>query len=125
MVKRAKLRHSLVRGTRLCLDRPEGNEGWMLTHPPPATYPTVTIENGRIVSLAGGPMAMNRAVENLPSLTGASLRTAVRLASRNPAHMLGLEHLTALTFGSPANFNRFSEAGERVGSIFRGRQAAS
>jgi hypothetical protein len=31
--------------------------------------------------------------------------------------MLGLERLTALTAGAPANFNRFNEAGERLGII--------
>ncbi len=44
------------------------------------------------------------------------------VASQNPARMLGLEHLTALTAGAPANFNLYNEAGERLGSIFHGRQ---
>jgi hypothetical protein len=38
--------------------------------------------------------------------------------------MLGLEHLTALTAGAPANFNLYNEAGKRAGSIFHGRRLA-
>jgi N-acetylglucosamine-6-phosphate deacetylase len=73
-------------------------------------------------SLAGSVLTMDRAVENLQLFTGASLGTAVRLASRNPARMLGLEHLVALSPGAPANFNRYKQGGERLGSIFHGRQ---
>jgi N-acetylglucosamine-6-phosphate deacetylase len=79
----------------------------------------VCLSNG---SLAGSVLTMDRAVANLRRFTGKPLGTAVRLASRNPAHMLGLEHLVALSPGAPANFNRYSEGGERLGSILRGRQ---
>jgi len=48
---------------------------------------------------------MDRAVANLRRFTGASLATAVRLASRNPARMLGLDNLTEVAVGRPANFN--------------------
>lgn len=79
----------------------------------------VCLSNG---SLAGSVLTMDRAVENLQLFTGASLGTAVRLASRNPARMLGLEHLVALSPGAPANFNRYNQGGERLGTIFRGRR---
>lgn len=72
--------------------------------------------------LAGSVLTMDRAVANVRRFTGCSLATAVRLASRNPATMVGMERLTELAPGSPANFNVFDEAGERVGSIFKGRQ---
>ena len=79
----------------------------------------VCLSNG---SLAGSVLTMDRAVENLRLFTGAPLGTAVGLASRNPARMLGLEHLVALSPGAPANFNRFGPGGERLGSILHGRQ---
>jgi N-acetylglucosamine-6-phosphate deacetylase len=88
---------------------------------------SVDVKDGVCLShgtLSGSVLTMDRAVENLQRFTGASLRTAVRLASLNPARMLGLEHLTALTAGAPANFNLYNEAGERVGSIFHGRRVA-
>ena len=78
----------------------------------------VCLSNG---SLAGSVLTMDRAVENLRLFTGAALGTAVGLASRNPARMLGLEHLVSLTPGAPANFNRFGPGGERLGSILHGR----
>jgi N-acetylglucosamine-6-phosphate deacetylase len=78
----------------------------------------VCLSNG---ALAGSVLTMNKAVENLQLFTGASLGTAVRLASRNPAQMLGLEHLVTPSPGAPANFNRYSEVGKRLGSILHGR----
>jgi N-acetylglucosamine-6-phosphate deacetylase len=88
---------------------------------------SVELKDGVCLShgaLAGSVLTMDLAVENLRQFTGASLATAVRLASRNPARMLGLEHLTALAAGAPANFNRFNQAGKHVGSIFCGCLAA-
>jgi N-acetylglucosamine-6-phosphate deacetylase len=79
----------------------------------------VCLSNG---SLAGSVLTMDRALANLQRFTGRPLGTAVRLASRNPARMLGLEHLVALSPGGPANFNRYSEGGVRLGSILHGRQ---
>jgi N-acetylglucosamine-6-phosphate deacetylase len=65
---------------------------------------------------------MDRAVANVRRFTGTSLAKAVRLASHNPARMLGMERLTELVSGSPANFNVFDERGERVGSIINGHR---
>jgi N-acetylglucosamine-6-phosphate deacetylase len=73
-------------------------------------------------NLAGSVLTMDKAVANLRRFTGSSLATAVRLASRNPASMLGMERLIEMTPGSLANFNVFDETGERLGSIFRGRR---
>ena len=50
---------------------------------------------------------MDRAVANLRRFTGASLATAARLASRNPARMLGLDKIGQIAVGQPANFNIF------------------
>jgi N-acetylglucosamine-6-phosphate deacetylase len=73
-------------------------------------------------ALAGSVLTMDRAVENLQLFTGAPLGTAVRLASRNPARMVGLERLVALSPAAPANFNRYKQGGERLGSILHRRQ---
>ena len=83
-----------------------------------------TVKDGVCLSegaLAGSVLTMDKAVENLQLFTGAPLGTAVRLASRNPARMLGMEHLVAPSPGAPANFNRFSQQGERLGTILHGR----
>jgi N-acetylglucosamine-6-phosphate deacetylase len=72
-------------------------------------------------TLAGSVLTMDRAVANVRRFTGASLGTAVRLASRNPARMMGMSHLTEMAPGTAANFNVFDEAGDRTGSIFHGR----
>jgi N-acetylglucosamine-6-phosphate deacetylase len=79
----------------------------------------VCLANG---TLAGSVLTMDTAVANLQRFTGASLGTAVRLASCNPARMLGMEDLSAMRPGCPANFNIFDQAGHRTGSIFNGRR---
>jgi len=73
-------------------------------------------------TLAGSVLTMDQAVANLQSFTGSSLRTAVLLASRNPAEMLGLSELTDLKPGSLANLNVFDEAGLMTGAILNGRR---
>jgi N-acetylglucosamine-6-phosphate deacetylase len=86
---------------------------------------SVEVKEGVCLSqgtLAGSVLTMDQAVENLRRFTGSSLGTAVRLASSNPAKMLGMEHLTRMTPGSPANFNLYDEAGCRCGSILRGQR---
>jgi N-acetylglucosamine-6-phosphate deacetylase len=77
----------------------------------------VIVANGRCLlasglargkeTLAGSVLTMDRAVANLRHFTGADLEVAVHLASRNPAQMLGLTHLTEIAVGKPANFNIF------------------
>ena len=106
-------------------------DGMSATGMPDGTYTlgdiSVEVKDGVCLShgtLSGSVLTMDQAVENLQRFTGASLTTAVRLASRNPARMLGLEHLTAFTAGAPANFNVYNEAGERLGSIFHGQRIA-
>lgn len=72
--------------------------------------------------LAGSVLTLDRAVTNLRAMTGAPLPVAVRLASRNPARMLGLEHIVESIVGSPANFNIYDETGGRHGSLLRGQR---
>jgi N-acetylglucosamine-6-phosphate deacetylase len=95
----------------------------------------VTVRDGKCVSagdlangvetLAGSVLTMDRAVANLQHYTGASLTTAVRLASRNPARMLGLDQLGAVAVGQPANFNVFSADGTLQRTILHGRAVES
>jgi N-acetylglucosamine-6-phosphate deacetylase len=84
------------------------------------TFP-VTVANGRAISnghLAGSVLTMDRAVANLQEFTGASLETAVRLASTNPAAMLGTENTIAP--GQPANFNLFDANGRLQSTVLDG-----
>jgi N-acetylglucosamine-6-phosphate deacetylase len=73
-------------------------------------------------TLAGSVLTMDQAVAHVRRFTGTSLGTAVRLASKNPADMLGMSDLASLAVGAPANFNRFDEAGNFAGSILHGRR---
>jgi N-acetylglucosamine-6-phosphate deacetylase len=82
------------------------------------------LANG-VETLAGSVLTMDRAVANLRRYTGASLTTAVRLASRNPARMLSLDHLGAVAVGQPANFNVFSADGTLQRTILHGRAVES
>jgi N-acetylglucosamine-6-phosphate deacetylase len=83
----------------------------------------VQVSNGRATahnSLAGSVLTMDKAVANLQRFTGANLATAVRLASHNPATLLGLE--TSITPGQPASFNIFSPEGRLKSTILHGHQ---
>jgi N-acetylglucosamine-6-phosphate deacetylase len=59
--------------------------------------------------LAGSVLTMDHAVANLQRITGATLATALHLASYNPANLLGLP--PSLTTGQPASFNTFTPEG--------------
>jgi N-acetylglucosamine-6-phosphate deacetylase len=74
-----------------------------------------------IETLAGSVLTMDRAVANVQRITGTSLATAIRLASRNPARMLGLDKLGEIAVGQPANFNIFSADGTLQQTMLRGR----
>jgi N-acetylglucosamine-6-phosphate deacetylase len=69
-------------------------------------------------TLAGSVLTMDRAVANLQAFTGAPFATAIRLATTNPANMLGLE--SPLAPGQPANFNIFAADGQLKSTILRG-----
>lgn len=95
----------------------------------------VTVKDGRclltsdlangVQTLAGSVLTMDRAVANLRRFSGANLDAAVRLASRNPAKMLGMDILCEIAVGGPANFNVYSAAGELQQTILRGEVVAS
>ena len=71
-------------------------------------------------TLAGSVLTMDRAVANLRQFTGATLSEATRLASHNPAAMLGRPELTRLAPGSPANLNRFDASDRLVATYLQG-----
>jgi N-acetylglucosamine-6-phosphate deacetylase len=103
-------------------------DGMSATGVPDGTYTLgdfeVVVKDGVCLSgetLAGSVLTMDQAVANVRRFTGTSLAAAVRLASRNPARMMGMSHLTQMAAGTPANFNVYDEAGDRTGSIFHGR----
>jgi N-acetylglucosamine-6-phosphate deacetylase len=77
------------------------------------------LERG-VHTLAGSVLTMDHAVANLQRFTGASLAEATRLASENPAAMLGLSQVTRLAPGSAANLNRFDGSGHLVATYIRG-----
>ena len=86
----------------------------------------VTVANHRAVlsdapdTLAGSILTLDAAVANLQSFTQAPLSDATRLASHNPAALLGLSTLTRLSSNSPANLNRFNSANQLTATYIRG-----
>lgn len=103
-------------------------DGMSATGMPDGTYTLgdfeVVVKDGVCLSgetLAGSVLTMDRAVANVQKFTGTSLGAAVRLASRNPARMMGMAGLSEMGVGTPANFNVFDAAGDHTGTIFCGR----
>ena len=84
----------------------------------------VEVANGRALSngsLAGSVLTMDRAVANLQRFTGSVLGMAVRLASHNPAKLLGLEgSIGNPASGQPANFNVFNGSGNLQSTLLNG-----
>lgn len=76
-------------------------------------------------TLAGSVLTLGHAVENIQRFTGVSLDLAARLASTNPAAMLGLEDtVSTVAPGQPANFNIFDAAGKRKQTLLHGTPIA-
>lgn len=103
-------------------------DGMSATGVPDGTYTLgdfdVVVKNGVCLSgetLAGSVLTMDKAVANVQKFTGTSLGAAVRLASRNPARMMGMSQLSQMAPGTPANFNVFDAAGDHTGTIICGR----
>lgn len=90
----------------------------------------VTVANGRAMlsgdlaqgkeTLAGSLLTLDAAVANLQHFAHADLATATRLASHNPAAMIGHSSITALTPGAPVSLNRFNPDNQLVATIVRG-----
>ena len=75
-------------------------------------------------TLAGSVLTMDQASANFQQYTGASLDDATRLASHNPAAMLGISEKTRLAVGYPANLNRFDSKGTLIASYLQGRRVS-
>jgi N-acetylglucosamine-6-phosphate deacetylase len=83
----------------------------------------VEVRNGRAMArgvLAGSVLTMDQAVENFARFTGTPIAEVTRCASRNPAHMLGLEDRLAISPGQPANLNRFNAHGQLIETLLAG-----
>lgn len=72
--------------------------------------------------LAGSIITLSQAVERFCAFTGADLATAVRMASRNPAAMLGRR--ADIAVGQPANFNLYRTDGTLEATFIRGELVA-
>lgn len=83
----------------------------------------IRLQNGACTTdagvLAGSVIMLDQAVANLQRFTGTNLATAARMASANPARMLGFDD--RLAPGAEANFNLFDGAGTRIATMLRGR----
>jgi N-acetylglucosamine-6-phosphate deacetylase len=88
----------------------------------------VTVTSDRAVlssspsTLAGSILTMDLAVANLRAFTNSTIGDAARLATHNPAAMLGQAQLTSIAVGSPANLNHFDASGKLLGTYLRGCQ---
>ena len=93
---------------------------------------SVQVANGRALlssdlaqgkqTLAGSVLTLDYGVANLQRFTGASLAHAARMASQNPAAMLGRPELTRIQAGNAANLNRFDAANHLTATYIRGQQ---
>ena len=70
-------------------------------------------------TLAGSVLTLDRAVMNFAAFTGCGLAAAARMASYNPAQMLGLD-IGFLAAGSEASFNVLAADGALVATALRG-----
>jgi N-acetylglucosamine-6-phosphate deacetylase len=85
----------------------------------------VTVQNGRCTSsgtLAGSVLTLDRGVQNFIEFTGASLKTAVGAASRNPSQLMGVDDTWgSLEKGRCANLTVLSPAAEVTQTFLNGR----
>lgn len=84
----------------------------------------VQVKDGKCTAdgkLAGSVLTMDRAVRNVNLVGGWSLREAVRAATLNAAHAVGLKKHGQLTPGAEANIVVLSREGEVRKTIVRGR----
>jgi N-acetylglucosamine-6-phosphate deacetylase len=71
--------------------------------------------------LAGSVLTLDRAVRNMMKFAGINLQSAIRLATLNPASVLGVTKRKGnLTVGADADVAVFTPAGEVVRTIVGG-----
>lgn len=75
--------------------------------------------------LAGSVLTLDRAVRNIVAFGGWKLQQAVRLATLNPARLLGLHGRGMLAAGSIADLAAFNSKGEVVATVIAGKIADS
>jgi N-acetylglucosamine-6-phosphate deacetylase len=87
----------------------------------------VVVRDGRCTSdgiLAGSVLTLDNGVQNLMKFTGASLKTAVAAASRNPAMLMGIEDgWGTLEVGRPANITVLSPSAGVIETFLTGQAA--
>lgn len=86
----------------------------------------VDVKDGRAMArgvLAGSVLTLDRALSNFVQFTGAGVEHGLRMLSRNPAAMTGLDHRAgSVVPGRPANLIAVDAQGKLVGSILAGQQ---
>jgi N-acetylglucosamine-6-phosphate deacetylase len=83
----------------------------------------VEVKNGRCMvgdSLAGSVLTMDKAVRNVMKFAQWDLQQAVRLATLNPAQVVGVKQGGSLQAGAPADLVVLSSSGEVRNTIVRG-----
>ena len=84
----------------------------------------VDVKDGKCTangSLAGSVLTMDRAVQNVTKFSDWTLREAVRAATLNPAHAVGMANdYGVLAVGARADFNVLSANGEVIQTIVSG-----
>jgi N-acetylglucosamine-6-phosphate deacetylase len=85
----------------------------------------VEVRDGRCTSngtLAGSVLTLDRGVQNLMEFTGASLKTAVAAASRNPSQLMGIDDgWGILEAGRAANITVLSPSAEVIETFLSGQ----
>jgi N-acetylglucosamine-6-phosphate deacetylase len=107
-------------------------DGISATGMPDGTYKlgnfSVEVANGRAQSngkLAGSVLTLDRAVKNFAAFTGASQAETFRLASTNPARMLGLDdRIGTLAVGRSADITVLDENGKVIETLIAGKSAS-
>jgi len=83
----------------------------------------VEVKDGRVTrngSLAGSVLTLDRAVRNVMEFGGWSLQKALRLATKNPAAVVGAERKGSLEAGAHADLVALTENGEMRATLVRG-----
>lgn len=117
----------LITDAMVAAGMPDGN--YMLGELP------VKVVGGRCVladsapgdnTLAGSTLTLDRGVKNFAAFTGASIEDVSRLASRNPARMMGLANeIGSLAVGRSADINVLSAQNEVVRTYLRGKAVSA
>jgi|SRR5271168_560537 len=103
-------------------------DGISATGMPDGTYMLgdmeVEVRDGRCTSngtLAGSVLTLDRSVQNIMEFTGASLKTAVAAASRNPSQLMGIDDdWGSLDVGAAANITVLSPSAEVIETFLAG-----